>query len=227
MCGNLETMMVSNCDSMEVIFELSANESCSEKDTSHSQLKELTLLGLRKLRQIWSRDPQKILSFHNLQVVTVEFCKDLECIFPFSIAMDLVQLEKLHLKDCGIKEIVADKEGPEDESHVHFVLDHLVSLELKNLYLLEGFYAGNNYTLKCQSLKLVDVFKCNKLELFNAKSISYHERGVMKNEKSMSIGPSKRQPLFIIEEVRINCFSFCQIYIFVSLIVIFLVNGKI
>ncbi|KAI4353646.1 hypothetical protein L6164_002578 [Bauhinia variegata] len=166
--GNLETLTVSDCDSMEVIFQLDANETFSEED--RTELKSMTLRRLPKLKQIWSREPQGILSFHNLQLVNVRICWELEYIFPFSIAANLHLLEELFLDECGLTFVVDRKDG-QMEGKAVFVLDSLTSLYLWNLKNLKGFYAGI-HNLSCSSLKLIHVFDCYKLKIFKMLSTS-------------------------------------------------------
>lgn len=61
--GNLETLMVRECNSVQEIFQLSVKLRSVENTT---QLKKVTLLQLLKLKEIWSRDPQRTLCFQNL-----------------------------------------------------------------------------------------------------------------------------------------------------------------
>ncbi|KAI4353333.1 hypothetical protein L6164_002292 [Bauhinia variegata] len=188
---SLETLTVSDCDAMEEIFQLDANEMCSKKDTT--EMKSMTLLRLPKLKQIWSGEPQGILSFDNLQSVHVEDCLDLEYLFPFSVAAKLLQLEELFLDGCKMNYIVGKKEGLEERT-VIFVLNRLKSFDIWNSTKLKGFYAGN-HTLACSSLKEVNVFNCSKLKLF--KTIS---RGQRRSLDDTIYG----QPLFSNEEVIYN-----------------------
>ncbi|KAI9080107.1 hypothetical protein K1719_037923 [Acacia pycnantha] len=79
--GNLETLKVNDCDSVEAIFQLTAKEIHSEDETMTqvSQLKKLHLLGLPKLKQIWSRDAHGAnLRFHDLQLVMFSSFNHLE-----------------------------------------------------------------------------------------------------------------------------------------------------
>ncbi|KAI4353010.1 hypothetical protein L6164_001989 [Bauhinia variegata] len=166
--GNLETLTVSDCDSMEVIFQLDANETFSEED--RTELKSMTLCRLPKLKQIWSREPQGILSFHSLQLVNIQICWELEYIFPFSIAANLHLLEELFLDECGLTFVVERKDGQMEGKPV-FVLKSLKSLYLWNLKNLKGFYAGI-HNLSCSSLKEIYVFGCYKLRIFKTMSTS-------------------------------------------------------
>ncbi|KAI4353023.1 hypothetical protein L6164_002001 [Bauhinia variegata] len=160
--GNLETLAVSDYDSMEVIFKLDANETFSEED--RTELKSMTLRRLPNLRQIWSREPQGILSFHNLQLSSVQFCWKLEYIFLFSVAAKLHLLEKLFLDGCDLT-FVVERKDDQMEGKALFVLDSLTSLYLWYLKNLKGFYAGI-HNLSCSTLKVLHVFDCYKLKIF-------------------------------------------------------------
>lgn len=189
---SLETLMVTDCDSVKEIFELNTNDICSKEDKT--KLKKMTLLRLPKLKQIWSKDPQGILHCHNLQVVHVDDCQILEYLFPFSIAMGL-QLEEITVKQAQrMKELVAKKEGPENSPPI-FVFDRLTSLVLWNLHKLERFYAGN-HTLACPSLRKVFVFNCKRMNLFKTQTMS------SQGQASNSIHHiSMQQSFFTVEEV--------------------------
>ncbi|KAI4353030.1 hypothetical protein L6164_002008 [Bauhinia variegata] len=189
--GKLETLTVSDCDSMEVIFQLDANETFSEED--RTELKSMTLCRLPKLKQIWSGEPQGILSFHNLQLVNVQICRKLEYIFPFSIAANLHLLEELFLDRCGLTFVVERKDG-QVEGKAVFVLDSLTSLYLWNLKNLKGFYAGI-HNLSCSSLNVIHVFGCYKLNIFKMLSTS---------EIRYLDDTVYGQPLFSFEEVMPN-----------------------
>lgn len=77
------------------------------------QPRKLTLDRLVKLKNIWNKDSQGILNFQNLRKVTASKCSVLKNVFPFSIAKDLLRLEKLQINDFGVTEIVAKVEDGE------------------------------------------------------------------------------------------------------------------
>ncbi|XP_054780470.1 disease resistance protein At4g27190-like [Prosopis cineraria] len=189
---SLETLKVCDCALVKEIFHLTANGMGTEEATT--QLKSLVLHGLPKMKQIWSRDPQGLFRFFNLQLVQIEDCENLEYVFPFSIAKDLPQLDDLQLVSCGIKEVVSKKDGPMDETTI-FELNHLTCVKLVRLHKLKEFYVGA-HTLECQSLRKLFVLNCKLLKLFNSRSSrcqespSYHQPHF-----------SKPQPLFQVEEV--------------------------
>jgi hypothetical protein len=181
---------------VEEIFELSFNGSSSVEDTTH--LTEVTIDGLPKLKKIWSGDPQGILSFQNLININLEMC-DLEHLLPLSVATRCSHLRELHITECrDMKEIVAE----EKESSVNvapiFEFNQMNTLILRNLDKLEGFYA-KQHTLVCPSLERIDVFNCEKLNLY--RTLSAKSSNCLDDQLSVLA----HQPLFIAEEVCISC----------------------
>ncbi|KAI4354364.1 hypothetical protein L6164_003234 [Bauhinia variegata] len=191
---SLETIMVTGCSSLEKIFELNANE--NEKESKvNTQLRILTLHDLPNLKEIWCGDAQGILCFHNLEIVRVENCPRLVYVFPLSIAMSLPQLEEIIIKGAwDMKEFVAKMGGYKEES-VKFEFNRLTTLIIWDLGIVDRFFAGN-FSLDCPSLKILDVFNCPKLELYNTQSMSYPERN-HDGDSNVSTG----QPFFKVEEV--------------------------
>jgi len=193
--NNLEMLDITNCDSVEEIFEFSSKEKGSKEDATH--LKEITLRGMPKLKNIWSMDPQGILSFHNLENVSVENCESIEYLFPLSVALCCSHLEILWVQWCGsMKEIVAEKKGSVSTTPI-FVFNQLNTLMLWDLPKLKAFYAVN-HTLTCPSLRKQFVSGCSKLNLFKSSITSIHKK--LQNRK---LHIAEEVPLFIVEKVRI------------------------
>ncbi|WJX81759.1 hypothetical protein P8452_64603 [Trifolium repens] len=194
---NVEMLVVKDCALVENIFELSSPENSSIK--SATKLKVITLDGLPKLIKIWSRDPQGILSFHNLQNVDLNECDSIEYLFPFSVATGCSHLEELHIKFCGkMKEIVPEKTESTCASPI-FEFNQLHTILLWNLHSLKGFYAGN-HILACPSLRKLDVYGCAKLNVYKTVSPSASNLQRCEDERLSDLF----QPLFIVEEVIPN-----------------------
>ncbi|GAU35302.1 hypothetical protein TSUD_389270 [Trifolium subterraneum] len=194
---NLERLVVKDCALVENMFELRCSENSSIENAT--QLKVITLDGLPKLRKIWSRDPQGILSFHNLQNVYLNQCDTMEYLFPFSVAIGCPHLEELKIKYCGkMKEIVSEKTQSTCASPV-FEFNQLNTILFWNLDSLKGFYEGN-HILACPSLRKLDVSGCTKLNLYKtiALSASIPQRSRDENLSDLF------QPLFTVEEVIPN-----------------------
>ncbi|XP_054824334.1 probable disease resistance protein At4g27220 isoform X3 [Prosopis cineraria] len=188
--ATLETLKVEDCKLVQEIFQLGVNA-----NDIMTQLKYITLRRLPQLKQIWSKDPQSCLRFENLQVVCVKECEVLEYLFPFSIALDLPQLEQIIINEAqNMKHIVSKKEGTLD-SPARFEFNQLKSLVLWDLEDLEGFCL-ENHTFACWSLKELNVYNCVKLKLFKTQC----QEGVCDNNLQVPM----QQPLFTLEELICN-----------------------
>ncbi|XP_045806249.1 probable disease resistance protein At4g27220 [Trifolium pratense] len=188
--NKLEMLKVKNCALVEAIFELSFKESSSVEDTT--QLKEVVIASMPKLKKIWSGDAQEILSFQNLIKLWLGGCESLEHLLPFSVATRCSHLEKLFIVGCeNMKEIVAEKEFGVNVAPI-FEFNQLRELYLIDLGKLEGFYA-KKHTLVCPSLKELGVCGCAKLNSYRTLST-----------RSSNFPDDNHQPSFIAEEVIPN-----------------------
>ncbi|XP_045824890.1 uncharacterized protein LOC123917261 isoform X2 [Trifolium pratense] len=193
----LEMLEVTDCALVEEIFELSFNENSSAENTT---LLKVVIDGLPKLKNIWSGDLRRILSFQILIFVKLTNCESLEYLLPLPIASCCSHLQKLHIKNCGkMKEIVAEEKEKEFgvSAAPTFEFNELSSLLLWNLHKLKGFYA-KEHTLTCSSLKKIDVFNCAKLNLYRTLSTRSSN---FQDDKLSVLTP---QPPFIVEEVIPN-----------------------
>ena len=130
------------------------------------------MLGLKKVANIWSKDPQ-IFTFPKLSCVDVRDCEVLRYLFPASIAKGLLLLEELELRSCGIEEIVAKAEGA--DSAPSFVFPHLTNLRLTSLPNFRCFYPGA-HSSEFSKLKKVTVHQCDKAMEFVSKiQVEYGE----------------------------------------------------
>ncbi|KAJ6928868.1 disease resistance protein [Populus alba x Populus x berolinensis] len=151
----LEVFEISGMDNLRVIWhsELHSDSFCKLKTLqvrsgknllnifpSTTQLRVVRLWNLPHLKHVWNRDPQGILSFHNLCTVDVRECPGLRSLFPASIALNLPQLEELLITTCGVEEIVAKDEGLEEGPE--FLFPKVTGLHLRKLPELKRFYPG-------------------------------------------------------------------------------------
>ena len=161
-------------------------------DTLSTQLRDLRLSNLPKLKYVWSLDLQAIMTFQNLRTVEVFNCKILRSLFPVSVAKSLEQLESLTIHDCGFEEIVALEEGV--ETTIKFVFPRITSLYLKSLSELKYFYP-RKHTLEWPSLKRLRIKNCDKVKIIVSNEL--RERDELGQHLQI------RQPLFPIEKVWI------------------------
>ncbi|XP_061354877.1 uncharacterized protein LOC133299438 [Gastrolobium bilobum] len=193
---NLEELDVRECDSLEAVFDVKGKSGTDIQVKNSTQLKKLKLYSLPNLKHVWKEDPHGALSFQNLSQVSLVECEILTSLFPLSIARDMINLQYLEVRECGLEEIVAKEE--ETEEIIQFVFPHLTFLDLCHLPKLKAFFNGI-HSLQCKSLKTIFVFKCKKLELFRTQHMSYQERA-----SNGKLYISTYQPLFIVEEVLAN-----------------------
>ncbi|KAI4356750.1 hypothetical protein L6164_000743 [Bauhinia variegata] len=95
---HLENVTVSNCSSVEEIFEgQEPNERNSDAEM-RIQLRSLCLIQLPRLKQIWNETIlQGTFNLENLEKLYVEDCPVLEYVIPTSVAEYLVHLKELKI----------------------------------------------------------------------------------------------------------------------------------
>ncbi|KAJ0086497.1 hypothetical protein Patl1_07029 [Pistacia atlantica] len=109
-----------------------------------------------------SNSTQRLLSFHNLETLTVMHCWNMKSLFPVSTATGLLQLKQLKMISCGLEEIVAKEEVDETP---RFLFPQLTFLMLANLPELKCFYLGL-HTTEWPMLESLGVFHCEKIKIF-------------------------------------------------------------
>ena len=104
---NLETLKVSECEELGVIFEIQELSTVTTNQQGlATRLTTLDLDCLPKLKYIWSKDPRGILRFQNLCKVKIHNCESLDYdhVFPVSMAEELQQLQVLDIEFNGISD---------------------------------------------------------------------------------------------------------------------------
>ncbi|GKV44786.1 hypothetical protein SLEP1_g51943 [Rubroshorea leprosula] len=142
---SLEKLILSDCGSLEVVFGIAEFNVKQTHAIIDTKLRELNVYGLPRLKYVWNKDPQGILTFHSLELVVIVKCNRLKFLFPTSIGKSLSQLQKLHLWLCGVEEIVTMGEQG-IEAIVNFEFPRVSSLELELLPRLQCFYPGQHTT---------------------------------------------------------------------------------
>ncbi|XP_059438766.1 probable disease resistance protein At4g27220 [Corylus avellana] len=186
---SLEELMVSDCCSLQEVFEMQGLNVKEAHTETAIQLKILYLARLPKMKHVWNKDPQKNFSFQNLKLVHAMQCESLKSFFPASVARCLMQLEELLIIDCGVEEIVAGEEGAEGEEDLtRFVFPQVIRLHLDRLPRLKWFYHGNHAS-DWPMLKDMLVGCCHKVDIFASELLSEALQ-----ESPLEI--SAKQPLF-------------------------------
>ncbi|KAF2294862.1 hypothetical protein GH714_024599 [Hevea brasiliensis] len=191
---NLGDLVIWNCISLKEAFDL--QELIKMKETVAIQLRTLYIANLPNLKHVWNEDPLGLVLFHNLSSVHVMDCPNLKFIFPASIAKNLPQLETLHIRSCGVEEIVAQDQGLEATSE--FVFPCLKFLTFGELYELKCFYPGI-HTLESPMLKSLAVNHCEEVNIF----CSEYENLVETN-KECQLMTQVLQPLFSFRKIVPN-----------------------
>ncbi|KAI4313427.1 hypothetical protein L6164_026411 [Bauhinia variegata] len=190
---NLEELIVRSCNSVEAVFDL---EGINFEETNvmlETRLKNLTLNSLPNLNQVWRNDPQGIVSFENLQVVSARGCERLTSLFPANIAKVLTQLEELVIDGCGVEEIVAKEEG--QTMPLSFVFPKLTIFNISNVPKLKCFYSGD-YTAEWPRLKELFVHTDSEVNVFGTK--------LWKKNEDHHLGIPTERPILLVEKVFQN-----------------------
>ncbi|KAK8715617.1 hypothetical protein V6N13_042947 [Hibiscus sabdariffa] len=108
--------------------------------------------------EIWK---EKSLDLRNLKVFEVEECNSLEYIFNVSMALELVQLTDLKVKNCRMMEHIIRK-GAEETAMDTVWLPKLGTITLESCSELTSFCMGS-ITLECPYLKKIEVDDCPKM----------------------------------------------------------------
>ncbi|MFQ6662617.1 hypothetical protein Gotur_030406, partial [Gossypium turneri] len=162
----LEKLIVTDCASLEQVFQLQVQElDIEETNVVHSQLREVNLFRLPKLKHAWTKNCRRNISFGNLRHVIIFECRSLKTLFPFSIAKDLQQLERLTIDRCGLEKIVAKSIGESDKEETCFAFNQLSFLKLWCLPYLTCFYQGMHRTT-WPALKQLIVSGCGRIKIF-------------------------------------------------------------
>ncbi|KAB1227795.1 hypothetical protein CJ030_MR1G017589 [Morella rubra] len=181
----LNTLHIVDCYSLREVFDIEVPSFQETRPVTTTQLKNLLLTYLPKLKHIWNKDPGGIFSFQNLQEVIIVGCERIKSIFPASISENLMQLEFLKIENCGVEVIIEKEEGREVATTLEF--PKLTSLELLSLPNLKCFFPGARPS-KWPLLKILCVLDCKGIEIFALKYSSFQETFQL------------RQPLFVVEE---------------------------
>ncbi|MED6112189.1 hypothetical protein PIB30_059419 [Stylosanthes scabra] len=178
---NLKELEVDNCKNLTGIFQM--NDTKMIKETP-LPLKKLTLKALRNVTHVWQPEKQGFLSFKNLQILTVNRCKDLRTLFPIALARDLKKLEELEVRNCDALPNIVEAAEAGTVEQLEFPC--LTTLALVYLPNLTDFFS-HKFTLECPELNCLSVYQCNdQLELFQSQQ-----------EENQNSTSTAKQPLFM------------------------------
>ncbi|XP_061989743.1 uncharacterized protein LOC133708288 isoform X2 [Rosa rugosa] len=170
----LETLLIKECKSVQVVFELGG-------------------IGVRGIHDTLATTQLRSFDFENLDSVEIDSCESLKNIFPVSVARNLHQLKKLIVKSCGVQEIVAREESL--QTTPQFVFPKIRNVIFCDMSQLTNFYPGIHVS-SWPSLNELMVVQCAKIKVFVAKISSFE--GHNESERLCVLHP---QSLFLIEKV--------------------------
>ncbi|XP_039163999.1 uncharacterized protein LOC104431149 isoform X3 [Eucalyptus grandis] len=165
---NLEELTMTDCGSLEVVFHIQELNMSGAHSTSTSQLRELYLERLPKLKHVWSG-------------------------LPSSVAKSITKLERLVVQSCGVEDIIASEDEGVRMSASDFFFPRLTTLTLDELPELRSFYK-NSYTPTWPHLKELLVRHCGKMKSFSFASEIQSCNGSTTNENQPSLSLEKVFP---------------------------------
>ncbi|KAL4325668.1 hypothetical protein GQ457_11G019040 [Hibiscus cannabinus] len=184
----LQTLIMTGCASLEEVFGLQRLNVEENEAEVAIPLKKLHMYDLPKLKHVWSKDPQEMITFKNLTSVYAFGCESLKTLFPASVARGLRQLESVEIDTCGVEHIVAMDETPRAETRFEF--PKLTFLRIWKLKL-KSFYPGDHST-EWPMLKRIVTYHYGDMKIFTSEQLR------SKQMRSVS------QPLFLVEKVVPN-----------------------
>ncbi|KAL3750222.1 hypothetical protein ACJRO7_011243 [Eucalyptus globulus] len=161
---NLEKITVTDCGSLEVAFQVQEFEFSEACSTNSFQLGEIVLTQLPKMKHVWNGLSQGGLTFGRLQRMEVVNCESLKSLFPSLVAKNMTQFKELLVMDCGVEEIIVEKDGV-GMSASDLFFPQLTDLRLLELPKLGSFYR-NSHTSAWPLLKQLRVRHCGKMRSF-------------------------------------------------------------
>ncbi|XP_054787065.1 uncharacterized protein LOC129293242 isoform X2 [Prosopis cineraria] len=182
----LKKIILLECSLLDTIFDLQRLQIEGQSiPMLFSQLKEIEISWLSKLRQIWSNVPSDIQGFQNLRSIKVKKCDSLRSIFTPTIARTLTQLQKLVIQSCQLMEKVIEDDREEQEKVETLLFTKLDSLTLKDLPSLMSI-CSVCYELTWPSLRYLCIDGCPQLKISSIPIQTLTKQENLKNSFSDS-----------------------------------------
>lgn len=169
--SKLETILLKDCSSIEVVFDLEGYLKCSGQalDLLFPKLTNIEISNIKNLSYVWGIVPHRVKGFQNLRFLTISNCDSLKHVFTSIIAREITNLEKLEVRSCAlIENIVAWSRDEEDENKGNVAtigFNKLDCLSLSSLPKLVSI-CSNSLWLECPSLKKFNIEDCPILEMY-------------------------------------------------------------
>ncbi|XP_074269652.1 disease resistance protein At4g27190-like isoform X2 [Silene latifolia] len=108
-----------------------------------TSLEKLWLKNNVRIVKLWDKESNRH-SFHNLKVLNISGCEEMESIGPPSMFLSLVQLESLTIEDCKkMQQVLSDESETQEIPKEIITFPNLKRLEIENMENLECFYGGS------------------------------------------------------------------------------------
>ncbi|KAI7986631.1 Disease resistance protein [Camellia lanceoleosa] len=163
---NLELLIVEDCRSIEVAFDLEGLVWEGISDMAFPLLKRVELRYLPKLTHVWKDNSQGIQGFQNLRSLIVIQCDSLRNLFSYSLAKLLVKLQEIEVTEYGMMESIIANEPNADIAVIPNIITfpQLSSLKLSDLPNLRGF-CSKTCTFEGSLLKTIKVINSPKMKI--------------------------------------------------------------
>ncbi|KAI7999175.1 Disease resistance protein RPS2 [Camellia lanceoleosa] len=164
---NLELLEVRDCRSIGVAFDCEGLVwEGGISDMAFPSLKEVKLIHLPRLTQVWKDDSPGIQGFQNLRSLIVNDCDSLRNLFSHSLAKLLVKLQEIEVTECGMMESIIANEPNEDDAALTNIImfPQLSSLKLSDLPNFRSF-CSQAWTFEGSLLKTIEVINCPKMKV--------------------------------------------------------------
>ena len=161
---NLEEVQL-EYSNVDVVFNLKGHMvRDGQAVPAFSHLQNL-FIGYSRCQHLWKNIPRGFQGFQNLRYLKIDDDRDLQYVFPHSIARLLVNLEELHIVECiKMETIVRSADENEKEDQMGLTLfPKLNSFDLDLLPTLESLCPDASTSL-CSTAKVMSVKGCDKLK---------------------------------------------------------------
>ncbi|KAL3729833.1 hypothetical protein ACJRO7_026906, partial [Eucalyptus globulus] len=158
----MRSLRVHDCELLEEIFDFEGLEAV-DCIRVLPRLKDLYLVNLPKLRQLWSRDLQGTMCFNSLWFLSLYKCSNLRHAFVPSMTQRLPNLRHMEIKECDQMEgVIVDEDG-QGSMMEEITFPYLTWIHLEYLPNLSSFLSWKNHMLECPILSMLSIAHCPKM----------------------------------------------------------------
>ncbi|KAK1412694.1 hypothetical protein QVD17_34148 [Tagetes erecta] len=146
---------------LDALMQTSSNEvgQIERNRKLFSQVEDIRLFHLKRLKVVWDRPHDEYISFSNLTSINVDNCPSLLELFPLSVAQGLINLRRIYIQNCE-RLVTVISAGVDQTDDIIFPF---VDILLHYLPKLKSFYSGHSPT-QYPYFKYFAVKKCPSME---------------------------------------------------------------